>query len=50
MESHFPDRVYYNGVVIFSRVTRMGWHIFWILGVGKFRLVGIEMGRFLLHL
>ena len=41
MGSLFPDWVDYNGVVIFNRVTTMGSHIFRILRVRKFRLVGI---------
>ena len=49
MGSHFPDWVYYNGVVIFNRVARMGSHIFGILGVGIFRLVGNKMARFWLQ-
>ena len=43
--SHFSDWVDYNGVVIFNRVTRMGSHIFGILRVRKFRLVGICIGN-----
>ena len=41
MESHFHDWIDYYGVALFIRVTRMGSHIFNILGVRKFRCVGI---------
>ena len=41
MGSHFHDWIDCDGVVVFNRVTRMGSHIFGILGVRKFRLVGI---------
>ena len=44
MGSHFQDWIDYNGVAFSigpNRVTRMGWHICGILGVSKFRQVGI---------
>ena len=41
MESHFHDWIDCYGVALFIRVTRMGSHIFNILGVRKFRCVGI---------
>ena len=41
MESHFHDWIDYYGVALFIRVTRMGSHIFNILGVRKFRFVRI---------
>ena len=36
MGSHFHDWTDYNGVAFFSRVTRMGSHIFGISGIRKF--------------
>ena len=44
MGSHFHDWIDYNGVAFSigtNRVTRMGSHICGILGVSKFRQVGI---------
>jgi len=36
MGSHFHDWIDYNGGRIFSRVTRMGGHIFGFFGVRQF--------------
>ena len=41
MGSHFHDWIDYNGVS-FSIVTRMGWHMFGILGIRKLWCVGIQ--------